>query len=123
MRIVVVTGSRNWADRAAIERVLAGADALIVGDCPTGADAIALEVARAWDIIPHVHRADWERFPKAAGPMRNENIARDAASERAHHMFVECHAFPLGESRGTRNCIDELRRQGFEVVIHEPGGG
>lgn len=45
MKVAVVTGSRTWQNRAAIAYCLEGAELLIVGDCPTGADAIALEIA------------------------------------------------------------------------------
>jgi hypothetical protein len=61
MKTVVITGSRDWADRNAIAVVLRGADRLVVGDCRSGADAIALGIAFAWDIIPTVLAASDER--------------------------------------------------------------
>lgn len=115
MRVVVITGSRDWTDRAAIEAALIGAELLIVGDCPTGADAIALEVAKAWDIIAAVHIAEWKRLGKRAGPVRNGAIVARAALERTHGMDVRCHGFPLPKSVGTLDCMAQLRAAGFEV--------
>lgn len=115
MKVVCITGSRRWTDRAAIERVLAGAELLIVGDCPTGADRIATDIAREWDIIAAVYKADWETLGKYAGPNRNEAVAARAALERAYHMDVSAHAFLMADSKGTVDCLNRLRVHGFNV--------
>ena len=117
MRGVVITGSRDWTETAPIEQALRGADALIVGDCPTGADAIALQTAKAWDIIAIVLTADWKGLGKKAGPVRNQAIADRAASELAGGMEVCCYAFPLAGSRGTHDCRQRLERAGFRVTL------
>lgn len=119
MKVAVVTGSRTWQNRAAIAYCLEGAELLIVGDCPTGADAIALEIAREWDIISVVLVADWKQYGKRAGPVRNGAIVARAVLERTHGMDVSCHAFPLPGSRGTPDCIRQLEAHGFVVTIHE----
>lgn len=124
MKTVVVTGSRTWTNRAAIASTLEGAELLIVGDCPTGADAIALEIAKEWDVITVVLVADWKRYgktgPTNAGHMRNGEIVTRAVLERASGMDVHCHAFPPPGSRGTPDCIRQLEAQGFAVTIHPP---
>jgi hypothetical protein len=117
--LIVITGSRVWDDRAAIEAVMRGADGLLVGDCPTGADAIALQIAREWDIIPFVVRANWDKLGRSAGPVRNRELARAALNGRDRdEMDVSCHAFPLGESKGTRDCIRALREVGLTVFVY-----
>ena len=94
---VLITGSRGWADRLAVEDTLTAAGALAIalgqrlvivhGACPTGADAIADEWAN-W----HRERGDRpftvERHPAqghptedfgpwpAAGPRRNAFMVR-----------------------------------------------
>lgn len=120
LKVVVITGSREWPNRAAIASALEGAEMLIVGDCPTGADAIALEIAKAWDVITVVLVADWKRFGNHAGPMRNKEMAAKAHLERASGMDVHCHAFPLPGSRGTPDCIRQLEAQGFAVTVYPP---
>ena len=120
MLTVVITGSRDWEDRPAIEQALRGADCLIVGDCPTGADATAIETAKAWDIVPVVLAADWQGLGKKAGPVRNQAIADRAVQARADGLDVRCYAFPLGESRGTHDCRQRLETAGFRVAVIEP---
>jgi SLOG family YspA-like protein len=72
---VLVTGSRDWIDRSAIERALKdfgpeGWFTVVHGHCPTGADAIADHVARSWGCEVERHPADWSKGRKA-GPARN----------------------------------------------------
>lgn len=148
MRVVAITGSRYWDDRAAIERVLEGAELLLVGDCETGADLIALETAMAWDVIAWVFCADPARAPelvkrygnhlsarvvsdwqrsngrvlnKGAGPIRNEAVATNAAScQRELGMDVAGHAFILPSSVGTIDCMGRMRVKGLHVEEHRP---
>lgn len=120
VKVVVVTGSREWTDRASIAAAIEGAELLIVGDCPTGADAIALEIAKEWDVIAEVLIANWKALGNRAGPVRNGAMVARAVLERTHGMDVYCHAFPLPGSRGTPDCIRQLEAHGFPVTIHPP---
>ena len=147
MKLVVITGSRVWTERSAIEAVLRGADGLLVGDCETGADDIAIDVAMDWDVVTTVFcaggekrakqlRDKWEARGKviatrvisdwmqkgmkfAAGPIRNRGMAKEAAV-LAGDFEIDPHAFLLGESRGTRDCIKALQESGFEAREHGP---
>lgn len=132
MKVVVITGSRHWDNRAAIERVMIGAECLIVGDCPDqrgprlikqgaairSADAIATLIAKEWDIIAVVCEADWEKYGRAAGPRRNRVIAQEAVKARDAELDVECHAFfwDGNPSSGTADCTRALESAGFTVV-------
>jgi hypothetical protein len=122
---VLVTGSRNWTDPQAIADALTdvleprptpGIPVLVHGGA-RGADRLADQIWR--DFIQHgldlhppeVHRADWERYGRRAGIVRNaEMIAAGAAV---------CLAFPIGESRGTRHCMQLAEKAGIPVVVHE----
>jgi SLOG family YspA-like protein len=88
---VLVTGSRDWGDRAAIDDALTALAAantfhnritvIVHGACPTGADAIADDWAR-WHsarselIQVERHPADWRAHGQAAGPRRNAEMVR-----------------------------------------------
>ena len=102
---VLVTGGRDYADRATVRRTLAYlAEAYIHGFAPgeivlvhgaaPGADTLAAEEAAAlgWTILPYP--ADWDQYGDAAGPIRNQEMVKDGA----HY----CLAFPGGP--GTANC-------------------
>jgi hypothetical protein len=117
MKVIVITGSRQWPDELAIRKVLEGADGLIVGDCPTGADAYALSCAKAWDIVFKRCEVPGARASEALRA-RNQVIADEAVVARDQGFDVQCHAFPLPQSRGTHHCAGLLRKAGFHVEMH-----
>ena len=112
-RRILVTGSRNWTDREVVRRALweesGGMPATLVhGACPYGgADIIAAVLAAGWGWRVEPHHAQWGRYGKAAGPMRNREMVDLGASV--------CLAFPLGASRGTRGCMELARAAGITV--------
>lgn len=108
---ILVTGSREWTDRDAIEQALGripdGPHTLIHGNA-RGADLIACETAHAlgWEIWGFP--ADWKRHGKAAGPIRNRQML-----DYDPELVL---AFPLGESKGTRDMVRLAERAGIPVV-------
>lgn len=118
---ILVTGSRNWTDRETLEHELAdecdsfpGPVIVVHGDCPRGADAIAARFIREWGhkyggITAEPHPADWDNQGPAAGPIRNQRMVDLGA--------VLCLAFPLGESRGTYDCVRRANRAGIPVRV------
>lgn len=87
---------------------------IVSGGC-SGADAMGEEYAERWGIQCSVFMADWGKYGKAAGPIRNEEMAK-YASEADHGMLI---AFPIGESRGTRNMVKLAKQYGLEVHVIE----
>jgi hypothetical protein len=117
---VMVTGTRrkdlclrDWV-RACLD---AAAPAFVVlGDCPTGVDALALEWCEE-NLTPddyQVHRADWKAFGPAAGPKRNAAMVAHAAQLKIDWPPVFVLAFPRG-GPGTRDCMAQARRAGLTV--------
>lgn len=72
-----------------------------------GADKLGEMFAREkhYPIIPFP--PDWDRHGKAAGPIRNEEMARNAD-------VLIC--FWDGKSKGTRNMIDNAKR--YDLKVH-----
>lgn len=52
---------------------------------------------------------------KATGPIRNEQMAKYAA-EADRGMLI---AFPIGDSKGTRNMIKLAQQYGLEICVIE----
>lgn len=81
---VLVCGSRTWEDIDPITEELAlllndaPADEITIvhGGCPTGADAMAHDVAQWMNYNIEVHPADWEKHGKRAGPRRNREMIK-----------------------------------------------
>jgi ABC-type sugar transport system substrate-binding protein len=124
MTRVLVTGSRKWKNRAVIAAALLKAvndyewPIIIVHGGQTswdwktgeqyGADFLADEIAREVGLEVEQHLPDWNRYGKAAGPLRNQEMV-DAGAD-------VCLAFPAGESRGTRNCMRKAEEAGIPVI-------
>lgn len=112
MTRIIVTGSRNYAWGlvwATLNQALAdlGPFTLVVGDCPTGADDHARAWAEKTGTTCEVYTANWAQHGKAAGPIRNRAMVLAGAD-----LVL---AFPLGTSRGTRDCMAAARNAGIPV--------
>lgn len=73
---ILVCGSREWTDRDAVFnflRFLTPLNTVIHGAAP-GADAIAGEVAHIFGANVVEYSAEWERYGKAAGIIRNQRM-------------------------------------------------
>lgn len=108
---VLVTGSRDWNDRAAIER---GFDAmtptLVIHGDAKGADSIAHAIATTRGIDIARFPANWNGRGKAAGPYRN----------RLMHDLLQPDvvlAFPLPQSVGTKDLMKYAESKGTPVLV------
>lgn len=120
----MVTGSRNWHDKdrlwAVFDSFKANDYSLVVGDCPTGADSLALRYAKEHNWSCRVFVADWTRYGRTAGPIRNQEMVSQHAP--AVDVFVICNK---GNSRGTADCTRRIetaaRKRGAQIVyLREP---
>ena len=87
----------------------------IVSGHAAGADMLGERFAKVYGYPLKVFPAEWEKYGKAAGPIRNEEMAK-YASKADRGILV---AFPMGESSGTRNMIELAKRYGLEVDVFE----
>lgn len=107
---MLVTGSRTWIDteviRAELARVWGEGDAvLVVGACPTGADALAEACWRAWGGQVERHPAKWARDGRAAGFRRNAAMVAAGAQV--------CVAFIRDASAGATHTAHLARAAGI----------
>lgn len=120
---VIVTGSRDWSDRDDVWLELDKAMKsdpghrlhIMHGGCPTGADAHAetwyqaLTILRDRCLTREIFPADWEKYGKRAGPIRNAEMVKAGAD-----LVL---AFPLPGGRGTQNTIRLAREAGIPVKV------
>lgn len=112
---VLVCGSRDWIKYHVIRRRLAELpeDTEIIEGGAPGADLMAKDAARSLGLDYVEHGANWIRHPKAAGPIRNRKML-----DRNPDIELVI-AFPLPQSKGTIDMIDEARKRGIEVEVYE----
>ena len=115
---ILVCGGREYADRARVWGVLdafhgeEGKVSHIIQGGADGADALAREWALARCVPVTTYPANWSKFGKAAGPMRNADMARaeySMALDLGKRVLVL--AFPGG--RGTRSMVRIARELGL----------
>lgn len=110
---ILVTGSRDWTDVAEIRRALEAEwepGAVLVHGACRGADVMAADL---WLDLhgPHTqepHPADWNRYGRRAGFVRNAEMVEAGADV--------CLAFIRAESRGATMCADLAERAGIPTL-------
>lgn len=114
--VIIVTGSRDWEDAELLGRaLLAHKPGLVVEGGARGADALARQWAYGQRITCVTVPADWDRWGKNAGVVRNVKML-----EQYPGALVV--AFPLPQSRGTYHCIREAVKRGHKVMVVKPSG-
>lgn len=131
-RLLLGCGSRHWPDlaRAASELALYPRFELMHGACaprrdgtPGGDEALDLAAGAAGyrpGVNLHRRPADWDRFGRRAGPVRNEQMAAECAQIIAAGGIVEGLALgalqkPEGGHTGTGHMVSLLRKLGVRV--------
>ncbi len=108
---VIIAGSRTITNLATVEAAIKasgwrGSIAEVVSGGARGVDTLAEAWAAERGIAITRFPADWRTHGRAAGPMRNREMA-----EYADALI----AVWDGESRGTANMIEEARKRGLPI--------
>jgi hypothetical protein len=115
---VIVSGSRNWDDEKAVHRALdrqyakhqkSGSDKpfVVVHGNAKGADTHAKNWAMKRGVAHEPHPADWARYGRSAGPVRNKQMV-DAGADAVL-------AFPKPGGRGTQDLMNRASKAGIRV--------
>ncbi|MBQ4316605.1 MAG: DUF2493 domain-containing protein [Oscillospiraceae bacterium] len=113
---IVICGCRDFYDKKVftefVDKCLAETASereicILSGHC-SGVDAMAEEYAAEHGLKVKLYPAEWARYGKAAGPKRNNQMAKDASAVIA---------FWDGRSRGTKNMIDTATKLNKPVFV------
>lgn len=110
---VIIAGSRQFNDYELLEKrmlQLFGStpiDVIISGHAK-GADTLGEKYAKDYGVKLEIYPADWNKYGKYAGYLRNEIMA--------NHGDVLV-AFWNGESKGTKHMINIALEKGLEVHV------
>ncbi|WP_082406149.1 DUF2493 domain-containing protein [Achromobacter xylosoxidans] len=109
---VIVAGPRDFFDLKTVQGAINASgfhiSELVHGNA-TGVDADAGYVAEMRGLPVKVFPADWKTHGRAAGPIRNRQMA-----EYAQALV----AIWDGKSRGTKNMIEQAKKSMLKVYVH-----
>lgn len=88
-------------------------DEIISGGCPKGGDRFAEKLAELYKVPITIYKADWKKYGKKAGFLRNTDIARES------DILIAC----VSEDRtgGTEDTIKKYKQfhPGKKVILVE----
>ena len=113
---VLVCGDRNWTNVDLIRRWLirlkdSGYTIVIEGEAH-GADTIARNLAEEMNLEVLRFPANWKKFHKAAGSIRNTQMLDEGKPDLifAFHNNIE-------NSKGTKNMISQAKKRDINIIL------
>lgn len=109
---ILICGSRNWKDAEIIRKAMLRfpPDTVIISGGASGADAIAERLAKEMNFKSEVYPADWTKFGRAAGPIRNKRML-DEGKPWAVYAF-----YNPKKSKGTRSMVLLAHQANIDVI-------
>ncbi len=116
---VLVCGDRNWTDAGkimlALKRIVSALGeqrVVVVHGKARGADTLGGVAGKALGLEIEEHPAQWDKFGRAAGPIRNQEMLDSGLA-----YAVACHS-DLTTSKGTKDMVGRLEKAGvpYELV-------
>ena len=121
---IIIAGSREFNDykllKTSMRDILKNASLegvskiKIISGTARGADQLGERFAKQFKLEVVRFPADWDKYGKRGGYIRNEEMAKYAVQDGNYGILV---AFWDGESRGTKHMIDLARKHELEVHV------
>jgi hypothetical protein len=116
MKTIGIVGSRKRNSKEdfikclnALKEIYEEGDYLMSGGCPQGADNFAEQIARELGLTIIIHHANWKKYGKRAGIIRNQFIADDC------NVLIAL----VAEDRkgGTEDTVKKVEKKGKKVIL------
>lgn len=127
MTRVMITGGRGYTNEARVYQILDAAiirlemTELIVGDCPTGLDALGKKWARERGFAVREFKANWDDLTAPGARIKKRRDGSEynanAGPDRNRAMVVQGkphHGLAFKGNDGTRDAVRHLRAAGIE---------
>lgn len=119
---ILICGGRHFCNYALLENVadnvIKGQDfseiEIVSGHC-IGADRMGEEYAKRHDYALKIFPAEWEKYGKRAGPIRNKQMI-DYIAEFENKIVI---AFTSLNTKGTKNTIALAKKANIRVIETE----
>lgn len=114
--LILICGSREWYSHTAIKRELVKYDPttdVIIHGCARGADTIAGQCASEYRFKVLRYPANWAKFGKAAGPLRNQLML-----DQNPDLVLAFHE-DIANSKGTGDMVRRAKLKGVRVEVFD----
>ncbi len=108
----IIAGSREITDYKIVKKAIKKSGFKItevVSGKARGVDTLGEKWAKEHNIPIKKFPADWEKYGRSAGPIRNQEMAKYADA---------LIAIPLPEGKGTQHMIKTARKDGIKVFVY-----
>jgi hypothetical protein len=106
---LIIAGGRNFNDYERLQRTCwVNQFTTIISGGATGADTLGIKLAHEKGCKVIKIEAEWGKYGKAAGPIRNQKMAAIAD---------KCICFWDGKSKGTKSMIDICKKKGIPCQV------
>lgn len=109
---LIVAGSREFDNFSLLELMILEhynpSELEIISGNARGADRLGIQFAHKYNCKLKVFPADWDKYGKSAGMIRNKQMGNYAD---------KAIVFWDNKSKGTKNMIDEMQKQNKECLI------
>lgn len=125
---LIVAGSRDFDDYKIVKNVMEGYvnswismydcnrnDIEIISGGCRGVDLLGEKYAKEFNHPLKVFTAEWGKYGKAAGPIRNKIMAEYAAEYKNAFLI----AFWDGLSNGTKNMVSQAEKYGLHIITYK----
>jgi hypothetical protein len=131
---IIIAGGRNFDDYqllrkeslkaiASIVKAATGQDKTkkelitIVSGGANGADKLGEQFANEHGLKLRKFEANWGRYGRRAGYMRNVEMAEYAVDKEKKEAYGALIAFWDGQSKGTKHMIDTAKKMGMDIHV------
>lgn len=111
---VLICGSRDWVDTGYqifrfINRL--PEDCVVIHGGARGVDSMAGEIATFLGLSVMEFPADWKRYGRAAGIIRNQQMLDEGRPNTVVYFHED-----LANSRGTKDMVTRAQRAGLPII-------
>jgi len=115
---ILFCGDRSWTNYKVIcDVMIEHQPTVVIEGGANGADSLALEAAEAFDVRVQSFPAEWDKYGKAAGPIRNTRMLNEGKPD----LVIAFHD-DLQNSRGTLDMVNQTQKRKIPLKVYNSKG-
>ena len=110
---VLICGQRDYKNRKSVAKLVGSLEkgTLVIEGGAPGADTLAREEAHRSGLAVATYHAPWSAYGKRAGPIRNRWMLKHGRPNLVVAFYHD-----KSSSKGTRNMVEQARKNGVQIL-------